>query len=200
MRELRWELWFENADDLWPAVREDLLAAYPSEISVAVEKLRVEGGDALDEAISVESEGLAERWRSSRHPAYRRRAVPSADVDTLASTAIRSAIPDFETDLADPLDAVEPGETHADLIDAAWGPGSSEVLRGLAATGAANEAIWREALRSAEARDARLVASLWQAALDPRALRRELSFFGRDWGDRALLVAASLSAVRTRGP
>ena len=196
LRELRWELWYRGADDLWEPVQRDLLAAYPTEMADALDHLRDAGEDAFDDAIAEGAQVLGEQWRSHRHAAYDRRALHASEVDTLATVAIRAAIPGEEVDLARPLNIVEPGAKYGDVVDRAWGGGSVATADQLVASGAADVHRWLPALQSADASQARLMATLWALVFEGRLLERQFSLFGKRWGDRALLVATTLTAIQ----
>jgi hypothetical protein len=203
MPDLRWELWFDGADDLWPAVQRDLLAAFPAELVRQVMGLQRDSEDNRDDAVSAGAQQLAEEWRSSRHRAYDSRAVPPEEADALASATIRAAVATDTLGLAEPLDVVEQGKTLGDLVDAGFGGGSADVLARLVNQGATNVLKWEEALREADPSQARLAAGLWAGAMDRRARRHQFALFGKEWGDRALIVAALLTALAgggSRGP
>lgn len=193
MRELRWVLWWAGDDGLWPSVRTDLLAAYPRAEQAAV-NLRF-GTDTLLDDIDRASVELGAHWRRSRHRAYDRRRVRSeADVNTIAHTLISAAVEPAALEIDEPVDAGEP--TTAVILDEAFGQGAADALASAAQAGVTDASNWEASLASATATTARRVADLWRRTFEPQDLSREFRFFGRQWGDRALLFAVTASAVQ----
>jgi len=200
--ELRWWLWLEGADDLWPRVQADLLAAYPREDQASLEEMQANASEELTADVDMESTVLAKAWANPRHRGYDRRAVrDSVEVETLAHVAIGAGIDGEEPYLSAPLDNTESEETVGDLVDRAWGQGSAMTLDRAINAGVLDPSPWGPGLASASADEARLAAILIGQGLSHPELDAEMKRFGAPWTNRALLVAASLFAIqRSFGP
>jgi hypothetical protein len=196
--ELRWHLWWEGADDLWPKVQKDLLAAYPRAEQAALEKVQKDESEELDAAVDAEAVALFESWDSRRLPGYDRRRVRDADAQTLAYATVGSAVGE-PIDLGDPLDRELGSQTIGDVADRAWGPGAAETLDDLTRSGALRPEYWEQALRSAIAAQARLVVRIADPVLRVHGFQAEARRFGHDWADRALLVGSLLYAIEVGG-
>ncbi|HLX34541.1 MAG TPA: hypothetical protein VKR30_04790 [Candidatus Limnocylindrales bacterium] len=194
-RELRWWLWFEGGDDLWPPVQQDLLAAYPRTEQAAVEVLADRDPETLEGAVDQAATVLAASWDSSDRPGYDRRRVRTAtEGQDLAMITIEIATGDA-LDLDARLDDQSEERTR-DLLDRAWGEGSADAAHRMATAGVGHPATWEEAIRVATAAEAHVVAGLIGRAMSAERVIAEARRFEADWADRSLLIGASLYAVR----
>jgi len=211
LRDLRWQVWWDGDDQLWPRVRADLVDAYDRDGEQRVLNLCAaastseEAFEELQDAAADAQRELAAGWRANHYPSYaRRRMRRDSDVESLAAVAIGRALPELEeAEFALPTDGIHDDdsdarpETYAGLTDRAWGPGAADTLQQLEARGAFRFEGWLTALERSTAAEARAVASLWAGAFDARTLKREFQFFGKQWPDRAMLMAASLFAMKS---
>jgi len=194
--ELLWWLWFEGADDLWPAVQRHLLLAYPRSEQKALEEMEQSDPEGLADAVDHASTALAREWSNPHNPGYDRRAIKhKVDVETLAHVAIGAAIEGEEPYLPGPLDDTESGETVGGLVDRAWGHGSASVLDLLMDAGVLDPSRWEHALSSATASEARVAALLLGQGLSTRQLSAEMRRLRARWVNRALLMAVGLFAI-----
>lgn len=195
-RELRWWLWFEGGDDLWPPVQHDLLAAYPRGEQAALDDLRAHDPEAYEDAKDHAATELAAAWSSDRQPGFdRRRVHTTTEAQDLAMAAIEIAVPGDKPDFAAPLDDGST-VTEGDLVDRAWGEGAAETAGRLVTVEVGHPEAWEEVLSTATSDQARNVAGLIGRAFSAERVIAEARRFGADWADRALLIAASLYALR----
>jgi hypothetical protein len=196
-RDLRWQLWFEGAADIWDRLKADLVAAYPRDVSTGVADLATQDEDLIDDAIVEEAPYLATRWGSrplpTGEPFVR---VSASEQETLAHVAIGAAIPGHALPLDAPFDDVEGGTTR-DRVEDAWGRGSAAAYDNLVSSGGSDATKWEEALRTASPYEAMSAAELMRRALNPRLLRSDLRLFNDDWGDRSMHVAGLLHSLRS---
>ena len=203
LKEVRWWLWFDGADDLWPPVQQDLVAAYPYEEEAAFLQLRAEDDEGLADEVEYAATETAEAWHESHHRAFDGYAVRGETERRNVALVVGESAVGWAPSLDEPFDDAPDGsdrdgsgsETVRALVDRAWGSGSADTLEDLAQAGALDLTHWIDALRSGTVQEARVVADLWHRNFTHDQARSELEFFGRDWGDRALLVASQLSAV-----
>ena len=199
-RELRWQLWFEGAADIWERLKVDLLAAYPADVRRALEALATQDADSVGEAIAEEAPYLAAVWLSRPLPTGEPNVrVSSQDQGTLGHVVIGAAIRGHALPLDAPLDDVE-GKTTGELVEATWGAGSSATHTELVSSGGSDARQWEEALRTASSAEAARAAELMRRTLNPRLLQREMRLFNDEWGERALHVAGLIHALRSISP
>jgi hypothetical protein len=147
----------------------------------------------LDE-VDLATRELVDEWSRSHFRPFDRRAVRTEVERTdLISTSIESALPRLHPDLTEPLEGESP-ETKASLLDRAHGEGAADTLQRAMDLGVTDWSGWQEALRTADAMQARVVALLLIRTFGPK-LADELRFSMGDWADRSLTMAALLFAI-----
>ncbi len=187
MRELRWSLWLEGDDNLWPRVQRDLVKAFPR---LEVEALTALTPEALEQSVDAGAVRLAQQWQLSRHSAYDGRKVRGdADAQSLAYLVLEAATMPEDFDLDAPVDDGQP--PRRTLADRAWGDGAGDVLDDAVELGVTQPQAWLQALETGTAAQARRAAEMMFVSYG----RKEFAFHGREWPDRAQITAALLRAI-----
>lgn len=199
-RDLRWQLWFEGASEVWKRLKADLLAAYPAGLDAWLRSVPADDQDSVDDAIGSAAVELADRWGARPLPTGQPTTrTPTPNRETLAHVAVAAAIPGHALPLDSVFDEMDP-RTTADLVASTWGSGAASVHNELVESGASDATRWLEALRNASTAEAAGAAELLRRTLNPKLMQRDLRLFGDEWGERALLVAGLIHSMRSLGP
>lgn len=198
-RDLRWQLWFEGASDVWERLKADLLAAYPAGLDAWLQSVPADDQDSIDDAIGSAAVHLADRWGTRPLPSGQptaRNSVPNRE--TLAHVAVAASIPGHALSLDSALDEEDPTTTGG-LVDSSWGSGAASVHDELVES-ASDATHWLGALRKASTAEAAAAAELLRRTLNPKLMRRDMRLFRDEWGERALLVAGLIHAMQSLRP